>query len=442
MIFSVHHIGVFLQMEKKIKIIECADQLGLGGTEYALQLYCKYLDKEKFDVTAVGLYKGGEREQLISDLGINVVILNGDFNKFETLIEGTDVFHWHGYGQVDEKLFAFLSKNKPRLIIQTNVFGHFEKSPSYDLIDFDLYISKMILVRRMALDRSYADQFAHKRKVLPYPVDIDFLKDENIEPPLSEVEQFKINHNINDCFVVGRVGRADDHKFDMITLIAFAEYLNYNNTAKFLLVGATKRMVALIKKLKITNSVIILDNTTDMKQLLTYYKAMDVFLAASNIGESFGMVMAEAMSMGVPVVTISTPAKDNAQVEVVDNGDTGFVTYRLKETIAAAINEICLNPKQAKLFGKNSIQKIYNSYRAQDIVHSLEQLIFKNLGIEFKNGPYLIVNWDNDLKTDYKNRCGNLFGQPEFAGKIKVRYYQTFAYKVYNKLSSIIRKMR
>ncbi|WDF77626.1 glycosyltransferase family 4 protein [Mucilaginibacter sp. KACC 22773] len=427
-------------MGKKIKIIECADQLGLGGTEYALQLYCKYLDKERFDVTAVGLYKGGEREKLISDLGINVVVLNGDFEKFETLIRQTDVFHWHGYGQVDNKLFAFLNKNKPRLIIQTNVFGHFEKSRYYDLIDFDLYISKMILVRRMKLDKAFADQYAYKRKVLPYPVDIDFLKGKDIEPGVQEVIKFKQIHNIADCFVVGRVGRADDHKFDVITLIAFKEYLKYNREAKFLLVGATKNMKAVIKKLKITDSVVILNNTSDMRQLLTYYKAMDVFLAASNIGESFGMVMAEAMSMGVPVVTISTPAKDNAQVEVVDNGVTGFVSYRLKETIARAINEISSNPLLAKEMGKNSIDKISCSYNAQAIVYSLEQLVFDKLGVEFEKRPSLIVDWGDNLKVDYKNRCNELFGEIDKLGKVKVWYYQTLAFKVYNKLSGIIRK--
>ena len=425
-------------MGKKIKIIECADQLGLGGTEYALQLYCKYLDKEKFDVTAVGLYKGGERVKLIQELGVKVVVLNGDFNKFEELIDKTDVFHWHGYGQVDEKLFKALSKNKPSLILQTNVFGHFKRSPFYEMIDFDLYISEMILVRRMRLDGDLANNFAGRRKVLPYPVDIDFLK--GIEPEQATITRFKTEHNLGGHFVVGRVGRADDHKFDLITLDGFKEYLKYDNDARFLLVGATKNMKAYIKKLQIVNNVIILENTTDMKQLLTYYKAMDVFLAASNIGESFGMVMAEAMSMGVPVVTISTPAKDNAQIEVVDNTLTGFATYRLKETIAAAINEISSNKTLAGEMAVNSTHKIVNSYRAQDIVHSLEQLIFDNLGIAYEKKKYLIVDWSNKLKDDYKNRSEHLYGNPGLKGKALVWYYQTLSHKVYKKLMGIIRK--
>ena len=44
---------------------------------------------------------------------------------------------------------------------------------------------------------------------------------------------------------------------------------------------------------------------------------MDGFLHVSRIGESFGMVLCEAMLCGVPVVTLSTPLKDNSQLEVV-----------------------------------------------------------------------------------------------------------------------------
>lgn len=427
-------------MNKKIKIIECADQLGLGGTEYALQLFCKYLDKEKFDVTAVGLYNGGDRVALIQELGVNVVVLNGDYAKFQELIDGVDVFHWHGYGQVDERLFAALNQNKPPMIIQTNVFGHYEKSPFYDLIDFDLYISEMVLVRRMRLDGSHALQFAKKRKVLPYPVDIDFLKEKIEETGPSVVTAFKNKHKLDNCFVVGRVGRADDHKFDLITLYAFKEYLKYNSQAKFLLVGATKNMIKVINRLEITSQVVILDNTSDIRQLLTYYKAMDVFLAASSIGESFGMVMAEAMTMNIPVVTISTPAKDNAQVEVVDNGVTGFVTYRLKETIAAAINTIAQDGKLAKKMAENASVKIADSYKAQEVVHSLEQLIFSHLKIPFNQTRSLIIDWSDDLVVKYRNRCKDLYGKPDLVGKIKIWYYQTYSYKIFKKLFSLIKR--
>ena len=53
--------------------------------------------------------------------------------------------------------------------------------------------------------------------------------------------------------------------------------------------------------------------------------AMDGFLHMSAIGESFGMVLCEAMLAGVPVVTLSTPLKDNSQLEVVGHETGGLV---------------------------------------------------------------------------------------------------------------------
>jgi glycosyl transferase family 1 len=50
-----------------------------------------------------------------------------------------------------------------------------------------------------------------------------------------------------------------------------------------------------------------------------------VFVTASELGESQGLAIAEAMSMGLPVVTCSTPWVDNAQVEYVQHGRTGFL---------------------------------------------------------------------------------------------------------------------
>lgn len=159
----------------KIRIIEAVNQLGLGGTEYAVQLFSKFLNKDRFEVTVIGLLNGGERVRLIEDLGIKVILLNGDLPKLGQLLQETDVFHWHGNGSLEPELFKVIKANKPKIVIQTNVFGQFDNSTFYDVIDYDLYISKMILVRRMKRDKKLQNNYASKRKVLPYPVDTDHI---------------------------------------------------------------------------------------------------------------------------------------------------------------------------------------------------------------------------------------------------------------------------
>jgi glycosyltransferase involved in cell wall biosynthesis len=400
-------------MGEKLKIIEVANELGLGGTEYAMQLYTKYLDKNIFDVTVVGIYKGGARLKAFEELCVKVEILNGNFDRLTEILKTTDVVHWHGSGSIKDSIAFFerIKETKPPLVLQTNVFGLYDSHPWYkDLIDHDLYISKMILVRRMHEDKARGNAFVNKRSVLPYPVDIDYLH--TIAPAKSEVEQFKVKHGLNGRFVVGRLGRAADLKFDLITFDGFKELLKKQPKAKFLINGVTPKMAEYIKNIGIEDSVVQLHNTADLKELLLFYSAMNVFLACSGIGESFGMVMAEAMSMGVPVVTISTPERDNAQIEVVENGLTGFVVPRLKKNIGDALFKISNDTELQKRFSVESVKKIRNSYNAVNIVTSLQELILSHFNMQNNSkANSLLLNWSDKILNDYKKRLANTYGE-------------------------------
>jgi glycosyltransferase involved in cell wall biosynthesis len=397
-------------MGKKIKVIEAVNQLSLGGTEYALQLYSKYLNKELFEVVVVAIYNGGERVKLIEALGVQVIVLDGDLKRFEEILKSTDVFHWHGNGILDEKIFSLLEKFKPDLVVQTNVFGYFDNSQYYKLIDYDLYVSKMILVRRMQLDKKLLNKFENKRKVLSYPVDIEHLQ--SLSPTDEEISLFKKENDLTGHFVVGRIGRSDDHKFDLITLDGFAEFAKTKENVKFLLVGSTPKILQHAKKLNILDKMLILETSSDLSVLLLYYKSLDVFLAASNIGESFGMVIAEAMFSGIPVVTISTPEKDNAQIELVDNGVNGFVVPRLKNKIGVALSKLYENSEQRVSFSKIARIKVLEKYAAKNIVLSFEKLVLEHISSKKQevNRSTLVMDFSESLIEDYKYRCNDLYG--------------------------------
>jgi glycosyltransferase involved in cell wall biosynthesis len=411
---------------KKIKVIEIVNQLGLGGTEYALQLFAKFFDKKRFDVTVISLITGGERVEILKALNIDVVVLNGNFDDLEVYLRQADVVHWHGGGSLESELFQSLRQHKPSLVIQTNVFGSYEPSPLYDLIDYDLYISNMILVRRMALDKQLHDNFLSKRKVLPYPVDIDDIN--NSLPSEKEILQFRVHHKLDGNFIVGRIGRPDNHKFDLITLDGFAKFAANIENTKFLLVGATNEMMSHARSLGISDKIVIVENTVQLKTLLIYYKSMDVFLAASRIGESFGMVIAEAMVVGTPVVTISTQDRDNAQIELMDNEESGIVVRRSKTAIAQALKHLYKKPEDRIKLSNNSKLKIARDYKAQKIVRSLEQLIFKhfNLPTDEYNKKSLIKDYSQEMINDYERRCQNLFDPFKVLNQSLTRFKRLF----------------
>jgi len=396
---------------KKIKIIEAGNELGLGGTEYTIQLISKFLNKENFEVTVVSVIEGGARVKLIQDLGINVVVLNGDLIKLAQLLKETDVFHWHGDGSLNPEIFNVVKANKPRLVLMTNISGLYDHSRFYDLIDYELFVSKMILIRRMDTDRYLKENFASKRKALSNPVDVKHIN--SLLPSDHQVKAFKQENNLQDSFIIGRIGLSDNDKFDLITLDGFAEFAKKSSNARFLLVGATAEILTHAKSLDIIDKMIVFDTTPDLRQLLVYYRAIDIFLAASKMGESFGMAIAEAMAVGVPVVTISTLDKNNAQIELVDNGQTGFVVERNKSKIAGVLTFLYEDEKIREILSASGKRKVIKEYKADKIVRSLKKLIYNhlNIPIEIREKP-LIIDYSQGLLNDYINRCSDLW-EPE-----------------------------
>ena len=88
--------------------------------------------------------------------------------------------------------------------------------------------------------------------------------------------------------------------------------------------------------------IVTLPVTASDRRISEYLTAMDGFLHVSRIGESFGMVLCEAMLCGVPVVTLSTPLKDNSQLEVVGHRMGGLVALTpeaLPEAMIALIGD-------------------------------------------------------------------------------------------------------
>jgi glycosyltransferase involved in cell wall biosynthesis len=255
-------------------------------------------------------------------------------------------------------------------------------------------------------------KYSDKRKLLYNPVDYDFIQ-ENL-PTYVAVQELRGYLGLVDCFVAGRIGRADDHKFDLVAIDAIGLLRNKIPNFRFLLVGATEKITKYVSKLGLDDIVVYIEPISDFKELLKYYCLLDVFVAASAIGESFGMVIAEAMACGVPVVTISTPSKDNGQIELVDNGITGYVVDSYDRLICMAIMDLYVNTNMKSTLGNNSKNKIKQSYEASRIVYSMQDFILSKLCNNhiIENADSLIVGWNNTLIKEYKDRRKNLFQQP------------------------------
>ena len=122
------------------------------------------------------------------------------------------------------------------------------------------------------------------------------------------------------AFVVGHVGRLAEEKNLRFLATAVAAFLNACQRGHFLLAGSgdqEQEIVRILTRAGVADRLHRLGGL-DQAALADVYGAMDVFAFASH-SETQGMVLAEAMATGVPVVALDAPGVR----EVVEDGANG-----------------------------------------------------------------------------------------------------------------------
>jgi 1,2-diacylglycerol 3-alpha-glucosyltransferase len=109
----------------------------------------------------------------------------------------------------------------------------------------------------------------------------------------------------DDAFVVGHLGRLAPEKNLAFLAEAIAAFLKLEPRACFLLAGngPSEADVRAVFEREGLSARLYLTGTLESRQLVDAYHAMDVF-AFSSKSETQGMVLAEAMAAGVPVVAL------------------------------------------------------------------------------------------------------------------------------------------
>ena len=117
---------------------------------------------------------------------------------------------------------------------------------------------------------------------------------------------------LQDCFVIGHVGRFMKQKNHDFLIDIFAEVVKQKENARLLLIGdgpLRKQIEDKVKALGLAKKVIFTGVRSDVADL---YNAMDVFVLPS-LYEGLGMVAVEAQANGLPVVA-STEVPMEAKV--------------------------------------------------------------------------------------------------------------------------------
>jgi len=308
-----------------VKIIVFLNGLTLGGTEKAAGYWADGLRRRGHEVSVVSL-NDGPRRALFEQTGLRVYLVKESAPEIAALLRQImpDVVHAHvpGYPHIGDVLGTALKLLPTKIpIVQTNIFGRLNNPPEDAWTDFRLFISwtSCVQAARRAWRPLNAD-FFRRASVAVYPMD-------PLEPATpGAVMAFRHQHGVADDEVLfGRLSRPEPNKWTDLAVDAFRIALKEYPKMKLLLREPPPLVAQKLRASPEAERYLILPATSDSAELQLTLSALDVVLHTSLIGESFGYGIAEPMNLGKPVITHSVPWEDQAQIELVREGECGFV---------------------------------------------------------------------------------------------------------------------
>jgi glycosyltransferase involved in cell wall biosynthesis len=334
----------------KIRVLQACNQLGIGGTEKTIQIFSKYLNRDRFEVFVCGLRAGGTRVEELARLGVTAIVQPPDLDR---LIRDLRIDVYHIYRAGDHEPGTLPSKHGgwPK-IVETNVFDAIDPL-GHPLIDAHVFFSEWCRTDYLG---AYGRFHGKRYEVLYGPIDFD-------EFPRAPREF---------SWTIGRCSRPDDQKWHPVCIDILPKVWRKAPQMRCRFRGWTPRVRAHLRRLGIEDRV---EFSEPVLGVAEFYRGLDIYTHGARIGEGYGVVLAEAMASGLPVVTIATPQKKkcNAQAEVVDHNETGFVV-RYAWQYADAVIELLQNQAIRERFGQRGYEKARDHFEASKLTRKLEQL--------------------------------------------------------------------
>jgi glycosyltransferase involved in cell wall biosynthesis len=175
--------------------------------------------------------------------------------------------------------------------------------------------------------------------------------------------------------LVGIVGRLNESKGHLQFLEVAQRILPDFPDTRFVIVGEASRgedeeanaILDKIEKAGLEDRMILTGYRDDVPDLLG---AMDLFLFPTH-AEAFGLVIVEAMAMGVPVVS----ANCDGVPDIVEEGKTGYLLAPTDvEGLTAAVADLLVDDQKRRAFGQAGRQRAEALFSEEKMCREMEEL--------------------------------------------------------------------
>ncbi len=370
-------------MLANLKVLTIVYDLDVGGTQRAAQNFAIAYKSFGHDSRVMPVYNSGAREAELKSAEIKVYPVYKTSPQVLSLIKQwqPDIIHIHRSGEADEVLSAILKalRHEKTKVIETNVFSRIDNSHDSKLIDIHLHLSKWCLWKWNLYVKKESFGIVLPYLVLPE----NFYKESSIVKHTSR-QRYGLPH---DRYIFGRIGQKSPAKFNKKIFLAFEQLYQTRHDIHLFIVGLPDVYIYEVKSLESFKSgaVTLIDSIMGDEELRHAYNVMDCFLHYSVIGESFGMVLAEAQLCEIPIITISTPKVDNSQLEVLVHGETAVILKDSKylPTIMQGFVE---NQFSKEALGKKGRAHILNEFTPNVLMPKLFEIIEAlRTGTDYRN---------------------------------------------------------
>jgi glycosyltransferase involved in cell wall biosynthesis len=176
-------------------------------------------------------------------------------------------------------------------------------------------------------------------------------------------------------FVVGVVGRLSQKKGQRLFLEAMAPLAHLMPNLRLLIAGSSdfedpeeeNHLHAIAKDLGLSYHVRFLGTVENTAALMD---ALDVLVVPSVWEEPFGLVAVEGMARSLPVVA----CRSGGLVDIVEDGETGFLVEKKAEDIRKAVKCLITNPELRAEMGVKGLERARTEFSAADHLEELRNL--------------------------------------------------------------------
>ena len=359
------------------KILLYTDTPQVGGAELQMFLLAKFLDREKFmPVLACSNYdsldkwvENFEKEEIpVIRLKVKHKHDPRHLTQLKKIIkkEEIDILHAHVWNPASCRYAYMAARSTKTPLITTehdpfrlSFIKNFFKKNSLKTAEKIITVSN----QNAKVLKDLYPQFKDKVKVIHNGIDITWWQSQILRFTTKDRQEIKENifHCKENTLVLTSIAELHPRKGLKYLIQAMAVVVEKFSNIKLVIIGEGKQrgeLESLVKKLHLEKHVALIGR---QKQIPSLLKSSDIFVLPS-VREAFGLVNAEAMSTGLPIVA----TKAGGIPEIVEDSKTGvLVEAENSKALAKAIIEMVNAPAKREDFAAAVKARVEEKFNAQ-----------------------------------------------------------------------------